>query len=106
VLQTHARLHKIPIDELTFEFEVLKAETPEDLDDGHVVESGVLIHGFFMDGARWNREEMCIDDQLPVSINKNSNNLKFTRLNSNHNHLFNLVRTLQHPTANPFQTGH
>ena len=66
VLQTHARLHKIPIDELGFEFEVLDAETPEQLDD-NAVDSGVVIHGFFMDGARWNREEHCIDDQLPVS---------------------------------------
>ena len=60
MLQTHARAHKIPIDELGFEFDVLEAENPDQLED--VVESGVVIHGFFMDGARWNREEPCIDD--------------------------------------------
>jgi hypothetical protein len=27
---------------------------------------GVYIHGFFINGARYNREEQVIDDQLPV----------------------------------------
>ena len=69
VFQTYSRQHKIAIDELEFEFEVLKAETPNDLDDNPVAD-GVLIHGFFVDGARWNREEGCLDDQLPVSTIK------------------------------------
>lgn len=47
---------------------MLKAETPDDLDDAHVVNDGVLIHGFFVDGARWNREEQCIDDQFPAEL--------------------------------------
>lgn len=31
-------------------------------------EDGVYIHGFFMDGARWNREEACVDDPLPGEL--------------------------------------
>ena len=42
----------------------LQAEEPEELDEPP--EDGVYIHGFFMDGARYNREEQVIDDQLPV----------------------------------------
>jgi hypothetical protein len=57
VLQTHARQNKIAIDELDWQFEVLKQETPEELDQDHQVEFGVIIHGFFIDGARWNRED-------------------------------------------------
>ena len=67
MLQTHARLTKLPIDELDWQFEVLKQETPEELDEDFSVEHGVVIHGFYIDGARWNREEQCLDDQIPVS---------------------------------------
>lgn len=69
MLQTHARHEKIAIDELDWKFEVLKQETPEELEEGHVVDFGVIIHGFFIDGARWNREDHCLDDQIPVSLN-------------------------------------
>lgn len=63
-LQTHARNYKIAIDRLAFSFQVQEAEEPEELDEPP--EDGVYIHGFFMDGARYNREEQVIDDQLPV----------------------------------------
>ncbi len=62
VLQTHARQYKIAIDELGWAFEVLEAETPDDVEERP--QDGVLIYGCFMDGARYNREQKCIDDQI------------------------------------------
>jgi len=62
-LQTHARQHKIPIDKLTFAFDIMKEEGLEDL--AEPPEEGIYIHGMFMDGARWNREDQIIDDQFP-----------------------------------------
>jgi len=62
-LQTHARQHKIPIDKLTFGFEIRKEEGLEDFTEPP--EEGMYIYGMYMDGARWNREEMVIDEQFP-----------------------------------------
>jgi dynein heavy chain, axonemal len=60
VLQTHARIYKIPIDELSFSFQI------QDMDDFSQVEEkptdGVYVHGLFMDGARYNRDQKCIDE--------------------------------------------
>ena len=68
VLQTHARQYKIAIDELGWAFEVLEAEEPSEVEERP--KDGVLIYGCFMDGARWNREQKCIDDQIQVSLEK------------------------------------
>ena len=54
-LQTHARQYKIPIDELAFSFNVMGEEEPSEVEEPP--EDGVYIYGFYMDGARWNREE-------------------------------------------------
>ena len=65
-LQTHARQYKIAIDRLQFCFQVMEAETPEDIEEAP--EDGVYVNGLFMDGARFNRDEGVIDDQIPVSV--------------------------------------
>ena len=65
-LQTHARQYKIAIDELAFSFQVLEAEEPGQVEERPV--DGVYIYGLYMDGARYNRDQKCVDEQHPVSI--------------------------------------
>ncbi|OHT09907.1 Dynein heavy chain family protein [Tritrichomonas foetus] len=62
ILQRHSRLHGIPIDNLSFECEVLEEE-PKDFP-----EIGVNIHGMFFDGARWSTEKKCVEEQEPGQI--------------------------------------
>jgi dynein heavy chain len=63
-LQNFARKYKIPIDQCNFDFAVL---TPAQEKKSFVTkaEDGAFIWGLFMDGARWNVEEHCIDESLP-----------------------------------------
>ncbi|XP_055378973.1 dynein axonemal heavy chain 12 [Condylostylus longicornis] len=59
-LQNYARKYKIPIDALTFDFEVLKAfwmETPP--------EDGVYINGLFLEGSNWSWENNGLVEQSP-----------------------------------------
>lgn len=65
-LQTHSRLYKIPIDKLQFSFQIMEAENIEDIEE--TPEDGVYVHGFFMDGARYNRDDGVIDDQHPAEL--------------------------------------
>jgi dynein heavy chain len=65
-LQTHSRLYKIAIDELNFSFEVLEAEEPENCEERP--QDGVFVYGLFMDGAIYNREQKCIDEQIPDEL--------------------------------------
>lgn len=65
-LQTHARLHSIEINKLNFSFEILPYESVDEIEEDP--DSGVYVHGFYMDGARWNREEGIIDDQHPSEL--------------------------------------
>jgi hypothetical protein len=44
----------------------LETETLEEVEEAP--EDGVYVHGFFLDGARYNRDEAVIDDQIPVCI--------------------------------------
>jgi len=60
VLQMHARRYAIPIDTLNFRYEFRREETGADVVEAPV--DGVLIDGFFLDGARWDRDAQQIAD--------------------------------------------
>ena len=95
-LQTHARQYKIAIDELAFSFEILEAEDPEQVEERP--QDGVFIYGLYMDGARYNREQRCIDDQNPVSIKICfciANYLTLTHIT--------IGRTVRHDASDPLQ---
>lgn len=49
-LQNYARAHRIPIDEISFDFQVMSELSPEHKTGPS---EGVYIHGLFLEGARW-----------------------------------------------------
>ncbi|XP_048509500.1 dynein axonemal heavy chain 3 isoform X1 [Athalia rosae] len=61
VLQNFARKHKIPIDHLDFEFQVTKFETITDKPPPY----GVYTRGLYLEGARWDRKLMVLNESLP-----------------------------------------
>ncbi|XP_063993893.1 dynein axonemal heavy chain 3 [Diachasmimorpha longicaudata] len=64
VMQNYARRHKIPIDHLDFEFEVMGSVE----EVGGAASSGVFTHGLFLEGARWNKEVNELDESKPKII--------------------------------------
>jgi len=61
VLQGYSRGNMIPVDQLSFEFNLEDTEDPAELEGPP--EEGIYVHGLFMDGAAWDYQEMVICDQ-------------------------------------------
>jgi dynein heavy chain len=61
-LQKHARKYQIAINSLDFSFQVLDKEV-EDIEEGP--EDGIIVHGLWMEGARWQREEVSLAEAIP-----------------------------------------
>ena len=85
ILQNHSRKYLQPIDQLSFNFKVLStyrsqeevAEDMSKLKPGETLEvnsqiespeDGVLVHGLFLEGSRWNDEKMVLDDELRGAV--------------------------------------
>ncbi|XP_063150960.1 dynein axonemal heavy chain 6 [Candoia aspera] len=85
-LQNHARKYNLPIDELSFSFNIIPvyrdqmqvAEASKLCHFGNELpmdgqlpspEDGVLVHGMFMDASRWDDDDMVIEDALPRQMN-------------------------------------
>ncbi|XP_060075174.1 dynein axonemal heavy chain 6-like [Ylistrum balloti] len=85
-LQNYARKYNLPIDHLSFHFHPMKLFRDQkevtkqmaelkfgeeiELDKEIVLpEDGVLVHGMFMDGCRWDTEDMVVVDSVPGIMN-------------------------------------
>eukprot|EP00826_Nyctotherus_ovalis_P047579 TRINITY_DN548_c0_g2_i1.p2 TRINITY_DN548_c0_g2~~TRINITY_DN548_c0_g2_i1.p2 ORF type:complete len:120 (-),score=28.74 TRINITY_DN548_c0_g2_i1:111-470(-) len=62
-LQTFARKHRVPIDKLSFGY-VIQPETRAPSN------SGVFVHGLYIEGARWNAKEKSLADQIPGEMHE------------------------------------
>jgi dynein heavy chain len=62
IMQNVARKHGIPIDLLMFDFQVVTHEVTEK------PEEGSYVYGMFLEAARWNSEESCMDESMPKTL--------------------------------------
>jgi len=62
VSQNFARKYTVPIDVVGFEFKVLKECPPEKPEDG------AYVYGLFMEGARWDKENMVVGESNPKAL--------------------------------------
>lgn len=64
VLQTHSRLQKVSIDQLSWSFGVLVDETLYK----DYLEHSVLVNGLYLEGAGWNQKNQCLQDPVPMEL--------------------------------------
>ncbi|GAX77074.1 hypothetical protein CEUSTIGMA_g4520.t1 [Chlamydomonas eustigma] len=62
VLQNFARQHKLPIDEIGFEFEIMSG-TLDSYNEAPV--DGAYIHGLFLEGCTWDEESKQLSESHP-----------------------------------------
>ncbi|KAJ8727857.1 hypothetical protein PYW08_016242 [Mythimna loreyi] len=61
VLQNYSRHNRIPIDQVHFEFTITSMEAEAEEEPSF----GVYCKGLYLEGARWNRETMLMDESYP-----------------------------------------
>jgi len=61
VQQNYARRNTIPIDQLAFEYQVMKDEIPTK----PPADRGAYVNGMYLDGAKWDRKSKLIGEQEP-----------------------------------------
>ena len=66
VLQTHSRAHKIPVDDIKFRTHIMRQTSGEEIED--TPESGVYIHGLYLEGARLDKESLSLTESLPGEL--------------------------------------
>uniref|UniRef100_A0A061RCW1 Flagellar alpha dynein n=1 Tax=Tetraselmis sp. GSL018 TaxID=582737 RepID=A0A061RCW1_9CHLO len=66
VMQVYARANNLPLDVMKFMTEVSPKTSVEQVSEPAPL--GVYIHGLFMEGARWDREEGTVADSLPGEL--------------------------------------
>lgn len=64
VKQNFARKYTIPIDQLTFDFEIQSKDR-----NNKAPADGAFIYGFFTDGARWDRHKQQLAELYPKILN-------------------------------------
>jgi dynein heavy chain, axonemal len=62
-LQQHARRYGVAIDDLELGTTVTKDAGPETLESSNY--QGILVHGLWIDGGRWDFESHTLEDPLP-----------------------------------------
>jgi len=65
LLQTTARKNGVSIDALSWEFPVLATEIAG---VAQGPKEGAYMHGMFLEGARWNKDDSCLDDSNPMEL--------------------------------------
>eukprot|EP00946_MAST-07B_sp_MAST-7B-sp1_P002136 g2136.t1 len=66
-LQNFARKYQIPIDDISYDFEIMEGESAKYL-EGEKPENGAYIYGLFLDGARWDKSEAKLSDSFPKQL--------------------------------------
>ena len=67
LLQTSARKNGIAIDSLSWEFPVMDASQGPSSITKHP-EEGAYVHGLILEGARWDAENKCLTEPMPMEL--------------------------------------
>ncbi|GAX80571.1 hypothetical protein CEUSTIGMA_g8008.t1 [Chlamydomonas eustigma] len=65
-LQNYARKHGVPIDTVSFGFDVADSLIPDSVKAGP--EDGCYVRGLFMEGARWDAQEHVLGESRPKEL--------------------------------------
>ncbi|KAL1510265.1 hypothetical protein AB1Y20_006588 [Prymnesium parvum] len=65
VMQNHARKYQVPIDTVTYDY---KIRDDLEVEGSAHVEDGALVHGLFLEGARWDSEVHLLQESRPKEL--------------------------------------